>query len=51
MAEEILQNERADMVYIGRELLRNPYWPLQAAKKLNVDIIWPSQYERAKIKI
>jgi len=48
MAEEILQNQRADMVYIGRELLRNPYWALQAARKLNIDIAWPYQYERAK---
>lgn len=49
MAEEILQNKRADMVYIGRELLRNPYWALHAAKKLNANIMWPPQYERAKI--
>jgi len=49
MAEEILQNQRADMVYIGRELLRNPYWALQAARKLKADIPWPVQYERAKL--
>lgn len=49
MAEEILRNKRADMVYIGRELLRNPYWAFQAAKELNMDLSWPSQYERAKI--
>ncbi|TYP52463.1 NADPH dehydrogenase NamA [Thermosediminibacter litoriperuensis] len=48
MAEEILQNERADMVYLGRELLRNPYWPLNAAKQLGDDIEWPEQYERSK---
>ncbi|SHI96321.1 NADPH dehydrogenase NamA [Lutispora thermophila] len=48
MAEEIIQNERADMVYIGRELLRNPYFPLNAAKKVRDEITWPVQYERAK---
>lgn len=48
MAEEILQNERADLVYLGRELLRNPFWSLQAAKQLNADVEWPVQYERGK---
>ena len=48
MAEEILANNRADLVFLGRELLRNPYWPLQAAKKLGYDIDWPVQYERSK---
>lgn len=48
MAEEILSNNRADMVYLGRELLRNPYWPLQAANKLKYNIDWPVQYERSK---
>lgn len=48
MAEEILQNERADMVYLGRELLRNPYWPLEAAHKLKADVQWPIQYERGQ---
>jgi len=48
MAEEILQNNRADLVYLGRELLRNPYWPLASAKELQDDIAWPIQYERSK---
>ncbi len=48
MAEEILQNNRADLVYIARELLRNPYWPLQAAKELQDDTQWPVQYLRSK---
>lgn len=48
MAEEIVSNNRADMIFLGRELLRNPYWPLNAAKKLGYDIDWPIQYERAK---
>lgn len=48
LAEEIVQNDRADMVYMGRELLRNPYFALNSAKELRDDIIWPLQYERAK---
>lgn len=49
MAEEILCNDRADLVFLGRELLRNPYWTLQAAKALGEDITWPIQYERSKV--
>lgn len=48
MAEEILCNERANLVFVGRELLRNPYWPLEAAKMLGDEIKWPVQYERSK---
>ncbi|NNU84100.1 NADPH dehydrogenase NamA [Geobacillus sp. BMUD] len=45
-AEEILQNGRADLVFLGRELLRNPYWPYAAARELGVKIAAPVQYER-----
>lgn len=45
-AEEILKNERADMVFLARELLRNPYWAYSAAKELGVDVESPKQYER-----
>jgi len=38
IAEEVLQNNRADLVYLGRVLLRNPYWPLNAAAVLNDEI-------------
>lgn len=47
MVEEILQNERADMVALGRELLRNPYWTLQVANKNGIEIEFPKQYERS----
>ncbi|MHB8232498.1 MAG: NADH:flavin oxidoreductase/NADH oxidase [bacterium] len=47
-ADFILSSGTADMVEMGRELLRNPYWPLNAARKLGVDIEWPKQYLRAK---
>jgi NADPH2 dehydrogenase len=45
-AEEILQNERADLILLARELLRDPYWPRSAAKELNEEIQAPKQYER-----
>lgn len=45
-AEEILQNERADLVFLARELLRDPYWPRTAAKELGVTIEAPKQYQR-----
>lgn len=45
-AEEILQNERADLIFLARELLRDPYWPRKAAKELGVSIDGPKQYER-----
>jgi 2,4-dienoyl-CoA reductase-like NADH-dependent reductase (Old Yellow Enzyme family) len=48
MAEEIVRNGRADVVALGRELLRSPYWPLQAARALGQDLAWPTQYQRAK---
>ena len=47
-AEHIITTGQADAVMLARELLRNPYWPLQAAKVLGVNIPWPVQYERAK---
>lgn len=49
-AEEVLQNEQADMVFIGREMLRNPYFAMDAAKELEFDMEWPKQYQRAKRK-
>jgi NADPH2 dehydrogenase len=48
-AEEILQNERADLVFLARELLRDPYWARTAAKELGVKIAGPKQYERGWI--
>lgn len=48
MAEEVVQNDRAELIFLGRELLRNPYWPLEAAHELKAEIGWPKQYERGK---
>jgi 2,4-dienoyl-CoA reductase-like NADH-dependent reductase (Old Yellow Enzyme family) len=47
-AEGILSSGQADAVLMAREFLRQPYWPLHAAKALGVEIPWPSQYERAR---
>jgi NADPH2 dehydrogenase len=45
-AEEILQNNRADIVFIGRALLRNPYWAKTAADELRQHLQAPTQYKR-----
>lgn len=47
-AEHIIATGQADVVLLARELLRDPYWPLHAARELGVDVDWPPQYERAK---
>ena len=46
-AEHILRTGQADVVLLARELLREPYWPLQAAKELGDSTSWPAQYLRA----
>lgn len=48
-ADHIIRTGQADLVLLAREMLRNPYWPLQAARELGVDVAWPKQYERAKL--
>lgn len=49
-AEHILGTEQADAVIIAREFLRDPYWPLRAARELEQPISWPVQYLRAAPK-
>ncbi|MBO0952059.1 NADPH dehydrogenase NamA [Fibrella forsythiae] len=49
-AEAILANGQADLIFLAREFLRSPYFPLHAAAELGDDIPWPVQYERAKPK-
>jgi 2,4-dienoyl-CoA reductase-like NADH-dependent reductase (Old Yellow Enzyme family) len=46
-AEHILGTGQADVVLLAREFLREPYWPLQAAKELGDTSSWPAQYLRA----
>jgi len=47
-ADQIVRIGQADLVFLARELLRDPYWPLRAADELNRDGPWPKQYVRAK---
>jgi len=47
-AESVVASGDADVVLMGREFLRDPYWPLHAAHALGVDVDWPVQYVRAK---
>lgn len=51
-AEKILQDQQADLIFLARELLRNPYFAIQAADELNSYELQPlpPQYERAKRK-
>jgi len=46
-ADHIVRSGQADMVLVGREILRNPYWPLGAAQALGQKTAWPKQYLRA----
>jgi 2,4-dienoyl-CoA reductase-like NADH-dependent reductase (Old Yellow Enzyme family) len=46
-ADAIVRDGQADCVFLARELLRDPYWPLHAADKLGVVVPWPPQYLRA----
>ncbi|HEY9657373.1 MAG TPA: NADH:flavin oxidoreductase/NADH oxidase [Allocoleopsis sp.] len=46
-ADHIIRSEQADVVLLAREMLRHPYWALEAAKQLGHDIPVPVQYARA----
>jgi 2,4-dienoyl-CoA reductase-like NADH-dependent reductase (Old Yellow Enzyme family) len=46
-ADQIVRNGQADLVLLARELLRDPYWPLNAARELGQSMSWPAQYLRA----
>ncbi|MDR6945006.1 NADPH dehydrogenase NamA [Mucilaginibacter pocheonensis] len=47
-ADEIIQEGEADLIFLAREMLRDPQFPLRAAHELGHEIKWPVQYERAK---
>jgi len=47
-ADSVIAEGKADLVLLGRELLRNPYFALHAAKELGKETTWPVQYLRAK---
>jgi 2,4-dienoyl-CoA reductase-like NADH-dependent reductase (Old Yellow Enzyme family) len=44
---DILANNRADLVFMAREFLRDARWPLRAARELKQSMSWPPQYLRA----
>jgi len=46
-AQAIVAEGSADLVLLGRELLREPRWPLRAAAELGIEVPWPAQYARA----
>jgi len=46
-ADAIVQEGKADLVLMAREFLRDPYWPMHAARELGQKIAWPAQYLRA----
>ncbi len=48
-ADEIIRSGKADVVILAREMLRDPYWPLRAARELGVKVTWPEQYQRAEL--
>ena len=47
-ANRLIEENKADIVLLAREFLRDPYFPLRAAMELGMDVTWPVQYERAK---
>lgn len=46
-ADEIVSRGEADLVFMAREMLRDPYWPLHAAAGFGEPMSWPKQYLRA----
>ena len=51
-AEQVLVDGAADAVFVGRNLLREPMWPLKAAKELGVEdtLDWPTPYQSARYR-
>ena len=46
-AEDILEHNQADLVFMAREMLRDPYFPMHASIEMAAPFPWPDQYERA----
>ena len=46
-ADHIIRTGQADVAIMAREFLRDPYWPLRAARELGYPVPWPVQYLRA----
>jgi 2,4-dienoyl-CoA reductase-like NADH-dependent reductase (Old Yellow Enzyme family) len=48
-ADHIVRTGQADLILLGRLLLRDPAWPLKAAQDLSQDVNWPVRYERGRV--
>ena len=48
-ADEIIRQHQSDAVFLGRELLRSPYWPREASRELSANLNWEPPYERARL--
>ncbi len=46
-AESILVDGKADLVAVGRQMLRDPFWPLRAAQDLGIDVYHVPQHDWA----
>jgi 2,4-dienoyl-CoA reductase-like NADH-dependent reductase (Old Yellow Enzyme family) len=46
-ADAVIQNGQADLVFLARQMLLDPYWPIHAAEVLGRETSWPVQYLRA----
>jgi 2,4-dienoyl-CoA reductase-like NADH-dependent reductase (Old Yellow Enzyme family) len=46
-ANAIIADSEADLVFLARAMLRDPYWPVHAAAALGEQASWPKQYLRA----
>ena len=46
-ANQLVEEGQADLVFMARAFLRDPYWPLHAAAALDETASWPVQYLRA----
>jgi 2,4-dienoyl-CoA reductase-like NADH-dependent reductase (Old Yellow Enzyme family) len=48
-ADTVVRSGQADVVFLARELLRDPHFPLRAARELRREAPWPPQYVRARL--
>jgi 2,4-dienoyl-CoA reductase-like NADH-dependent reductase (Old Yellow Enzyme family) len=48
-ADTVIRSGQADVVFLARELLRDPHFPLRAARELRQEVAWAPQYVRAKL--
>jgi len=48
-ADTIIRSGQADLVFLAREMLRDPHFPLRAARELRAEVAWAPQYLRAKV--